>query len=104
MGKQQAHWGMPVCYHSSWPPRMSRRAQPFDKEICIHTRSVYFFISDVLGWGNWTEWSLCDSNNEQHRKRKCFYENPGSQMCQGKDIEIRMCSPEDINGKLFMLF
>ncbi|CAH0562275.1 unnamed protein product [Brassicogethes aeneus] len=40
-----------------------------------------------IGWGNWTQWSICDSNNEQHRKRECV----NSGLCDGQHIESRMC-------------
>ncbi|CAH1153476.1 unnamed protein product [Phaedon cochleariae] len=56
----------------------------------------------ILGWGNWTEWSLCDDNSEQHRKRRCFHENPGPYMCQGKAVELRMCLGE-ISNEIFAL-
>lgn len=59
----------------------SREQQPCQDQPC----------EGILGWGNWTEWSLCDQNDEQHRKRKCFHENPGPQECQGKDWETRIC-------------
>lgn len=58
----------------------------------------------ILGWGNWTEWSLCDQNDEQHRKRKCFHENPGPQECQGKDWETRICFGDFPNGESIVCY
>ncbi|CAG9828712.1 unnamed protein product [Diabrotica balteata] len=63
---------------------VAREEQPCEDQPC----------EAILGWGNWTEWSLCDINNEQHRKRKCFHENPGPLECQGKDFETRICFGE----------
>lgn len=47
--------------------------------------------SSMLGWNPWTAWSECDNNNEQHRKRSCRSENPGSEMCAGATNETRIC-------------
>lgn len=57
--------------------------------------SLLFFLIAFLGWDNWSEWSICDENKEQHRKRACKSLNPGPNMCKGKSIETRMC----VNGK-----
>ncbi|XP_018333129.1 semaphorin-5A, partial [Agrilus planipennis] len=50
--------------------------------------------SSLLGWDSWTVWSVCDENNEQHRKRKCRTSNPGPHMCKGPEKETRICVPE----------
>lgn len=44
-----------------------------------------------MGWDSWTEWSLCDENQEQHRKRNCRTTNPGPNICKGKSLETRIC-------------
>ncbi|KAF5272830.1 hypothetical protein FQR65_LT00426 [Abscondita terminalis] len=55
--------------------------------------------TSLLGWDNWTIWSLCDENNEQHRQRKCRTNNPGPHLCQGHSKETRMCIT-DISNEL----
>ncbi|GJQ69974.1 Sema-5c [Trypoxylus dichotomus] len=45
----------------------------------------------LLGWTNWTSWSICDSNKLQYRRRTCRTVNPGPTMCQGPSQESRMC-------------
>ncbi|XP_044765447.1 semaphorin-5B isoform X1 [Coccinella septempunctata] len=45
----------------------------------------------LLGWENWSAWSLCDENYEQHRKRKCRTTNPAIGVCQGSSFETRIC-------------
>lgn len=51
----------------------------------------------LLGWEQWTVWSLCDNNAEQHRRRTCRTTNPGPHICQGRDKETRMCVFSDAN-------
>ncbi|KAK6639382.1 hypothetical protein RUM43_007655 [Polyplax serrata] len=51
----------------------------------------------LQGWDEWTEWSHCDSNNEQHRRRKCLTTNPSSEGCQGRNIQARMCVTNHIS-------
>lgn len=55
--------------------------------------------TSLLGWDNWTIWSLCDENNEQHRQRKCRTTNPGQHLCQGHTKETRMCL-SDISNEI----
>ncbi|XP_043238645.1 semaphorin-5B-like [Amphibalanus amphitrite] len=43
------------------------------------------------GWLEWTVWSQCDENDEQHRLRRCNTSEPGPRLCQGHDRETRMC-------------
>jgi semaphorin 5 len=57
-----------------------------DREACQNSP-----CHSTLGWSNWTLWSLCDKNNEQHRKRHCRTLTPGPKMCQGDSVETRMC-------------
>lgn len=51
----------------------------------------------LLGWEEWSVWSICDENGEQHRKRKCRANNPDPKICQGNAFETRICV---INGSL----
>ncbi|XP_055603585.1 semaphorin-5A [Uranotaenia lowii] len=47
-----------------------------------------------LGWGEWTDWSACNSDGEKIRTRKCLVSTPEQKMCQGNDREIRSCHVE----------
>lgn len=64
----------------------------------------FFFYLALQGWDEWSVWSRCDENNEQHRRRKCLTTNPGPELCQGRSIQVRMCVAGDNNeldnGKL----
>ncbi|XP_050547311.1 semaphorin-5A-like [Daktulosphaira vitifoliae] len=40
----------------------------------------------VFGWDNWSEWSVCDIDNQKHRTRKCLLEQ-----CLGSDVESIPC-------------
>lgn len=64
-------------------------------EVSKKTRTKLFLILNIilalLGWDTWTEWSICDENHEQHRKRNCRSSNPGPNMCQGPNVETRIC-------------
>ncbi|KAJ8986267.1 hypothetical protein NQ317_009977 [Molorchus minor] len=71
---------------------LSREELPCEDQPCEAT----------LGWSNWTEWSLCDRHNEQHRKRKCWHPNPGSHMCLGKEVESRICL-EGMSNEIYPL-
>ncbi|KAK9890435.1 hypothetical protein WA026_010522 [Henosepilachna vigintioctopunctata] len=51
----------------------------------------------LLGWESWSAWSLCDENNEQHRKRKCRANNPAPGVCQGNNLETRICVTSGLN-------
>ena len=51
----------------------------------------------LLGWEQWTVWSLCDNKAEQHRRRTCLTTNPGPHFCHGHDQETRMCVFPDAN-------
>lgn len=64
-------------------------------------KNIYF--TALLGWAEWTVWSLCDENNEQHRQRKCRTSNPGPHLCQGSNKEARMCISDISNGMLFFV-
>ncbi|XP_066996940.2 semaphorin 5c [Anabrus simplex] len=59
---------------------------PVSEEPCEMTS-----CESLRGWESWSVWSLCDHNNEQHRRRKCQTTSPGPQLCQGHDQETRMC-------------
>lgn len=54
-----------------------------------------FQILATEGWGPWSEWSLCDDENMQIRKRKCLVADldhrPAPGMCQGRSQEERVC-------------
>ncbi|XP_060516101.1 semaphorin-5B [Cylas formicarius] len=77
-------WGVKTRYRECLGHNcrgVAQQEQPCQDQPC----------ENILGWGNWTEWSLCDDNNEQHRKRTCYTQNPGPQMCQGNSVQTRMC-------------
>lgn len=57
-------------------------------------------ISAFLGWGEWSEWSACNMDDEKVRTRKCLIQTPDLKMCQGSDRETRKCQVEINNGKL----
>ncbi|KAH8024126.1 hypothetical protein HPB51_021747 [Rhipicephalus microplus] len=42
-------------------------------------------------WTEWSVWSLCDHNNEQHRRRTCMILDPNPTQCRGSTRESRMC-------------
>lgn len=42
-------------------------------------------------WAEWSVWSLCDHNNEQHRRRTCMVLDPSPSQCSGLTRESRMC-------------
>ncbi|XP_042144868.1 semaphorin-5A isoform X4 [Ixodes scapularis] len=42
-------------------------------------------------WTEWSVWSLCDHNNEQHRRRTCTVLDPSPEQCRGSTRESRMC-------------
>lgn len=42
-------------------------------------------------WTEWSVWSLCDHNGEQHRRRTCVILSPGPLQCRGSTRESRMC-------------
>lgn len=42
-------------------------------------------------WNEWSVWSLCDHNNEQHRRRVCMILAPTPAQCRGPTRESRMC-------------
>lgn len=48
---------------------------------------------DSEGWEEWSVWSLCDKNQEQHRRRRCTLPMSGTEYCQGSSKETRMCIP-----------
>lgn len=50
-----------------------------------------------LGWGEWSEWSACNTDDEKVRTRKCLIPTPDQKMCQGSDREIRKCQVEMSN-------
>lgn len=45
------------------------------------------------GWEEWSIWSLCDQNLEQHRRRKCLLASTSPIHCQGPNRETRICLP-----------
>ncbi|GBM33564.1 Semaphorin-5A [Araneus ventricosus] len=55
--------------------------------------------NDDEGWDEWTRWSLCDYNQEQHRQRKCRVDIPGTKFCSGSSRETRICVDNDIRVK-----
>ncbi|XP_037090829.1 semaphorin-5B-like [Pollicipes pollicipes] len=57
--------------------------------------------TSLAGWEDWTVWSLCDENNEQHRKRRCKKSERDPSLCQGHDRETRICV--HANGELLQL-
>lgn len=60
-------------------------------------------ILAFLGWGEWSEWSSCNIDDEKVRTRKCLVTNSNPKMCQGSDREIRKCHVEMSNGKYWTL-
>lgn len=48
-------------------------------------------LTDNDGWEEWTVWSLCDYNQEQHRQRKCRIDVPSTKFCSGSSRETRLC-------------
>ncbi|XP_039431526.2 semaphorin-5A [Culex pipiens pallens] len=50
-----------------------------------------------LGWGEWTEWSPCNTDGEKVRTRQCLIPTPDQKMCQGSDRELRKCQVEMSN-------
>ncbi|XP_052863441.1 semaphorin-5A [Anopheles cruzii] len=48
-----------------------------------------------LGWGEWSEWSVCNADNEKVRTRICLQphsvSSTGELTCLGSDREIRAC-------------
>ncbi|XP_062714042.1 semaphorin-5A [Aedes albopictus] len=50
-----------------------------------------------LGWGEWSEWSACNMDDEKVRTRKCLIQTPDLKMCQGSDRETRKCQVEISN-------
>lgn len=59
--------------------------------VAVRKFEILFGFAALQGWEEWSVWSLCDHNKEQHRRRNCLTTNPGPQLCQGRDIEARMC-------------
>lgn len=49
------------------------------------------FVAVLIGWHSWTEWSLCNKEGEQFRKRTCQASKPSLQMCAGTNKQTRMC-------------
>ena len=47
-----------------------------------------------LGWEDWSEWSVCDKDNQKHRTRKCTFDH-----CLGPDIESIPCFETNEIGK-----
>ncbi|KAL3289509.1 hypothetical protein HHI36_022926 [Cryptolaemus montrouzieri] len=77
-------WGVQVRTRSCLTGNckgVDREAQPCELTPC----------ESLLGWENWTSWSLCDEDNAQHRKRKCRTSNPAPEVCQGSSFETRIC-------------
>ncbi|XP_040152490.1 semaphorin-5A isoform X2 [Anopheles arabiensis] len=54
-----------------------------------------------LGWGEWSEWSPCNGDNERIRTRACLQPHAvsatGELTCQGSDRELRKCNIEQAN-------
>lgn len=98
----KGEWG---CW-SDWSPcsvtcgwGIKKRYRPCLGESCDGSNSEeepceIEACDSLLGWDNWTEWSVCDQNQEQHRKRNCRTTNPGPNMCQGKNKETRICKSD----------
>lgn len=51
-----------------------------------------------LGWSSWSEWTICNSDGERSRFRKCLTTNPTSKECQGNEREVRQCDSPISNG------
>lgn len=47
-----------------------------------------------MGWENWSEWSVCDKNNQKQRTRRCALES-----CVGPEIEYVSCFEANRIGK-----
>lgn len=86
---------------------VDRETQPCEVVPCECKLGRYFlmiplqysFVTALLGWENWSAWSLCDENNEQHRKRKCRTTNPAIGVCQGSSFETRICVTRGPQGE-----
>lgn len=59
----------------------------------------FFFMVAFNGWSSWSGWSLCNSNGERNRSRKCLRETPDSSECQGNEREVRSCKSFPSNGE-----
>jgi hypothetical protein len=44
------------------------------------------------GWGEWSDWSQCNDENEKTRYRQCKILNPSPKECIGNEREMRICS------------
>ena len=55
--------------------------------------NAIFTFSDDKGWGPWTKWSVCASDNTQERKRSCEMPFPRDDQCKGPTTETRPCLP-----------
>ena len=54
----------------------------------------------LFGWDSWSDWSNCNINNQQRRKRKCLQQSSNG-VCQGASEEIRDCLSDYLsNGEL----
>ncbi|XP_065335644.1 semaphorin-5B [Cloeon dipterum] len=54
----------------------------------------------LAGWQAWTEWSVCNEEGEQYRKRSCLASKPGPQLCVGPNKQTRMCFTVPLENEL----
>lgn len=54
----------------------------------------------LLGWHPWTEWSVCNKEGEQYRKRLCQAAKPTLQLCAGTNKQTRMCQATAYKDKV----
>lgn len=66
--------------------------------LCYNCNEFFFMVA-FNGWSSWSGWSLCNSNGERNRSRKCLRETPDSSECQGNEREVRSCKSFPSNGE-----
>lgn len=65
----------------------------FIKEFCEMPN-----CDSSIDWNSWSDWSNCNLDNQQYRKRQCLvHSNNGA--CQGVYQEVRQCSSNGTSNK-----
>lgn len=55
-----------------------------------------YILPAFLGWSSWSAWTICNSDGERQRVRKCLKTDPSPKECQGNEREIRICNADPL--------